>query len=200
MAFDNSRSGYDLAKQLLLEALDAYAFEGLDISGEATGHLWLPFFLQLAADPDLAPHNVDLFLLNPRWVKWFKKCLAEDHKCDEKDAFYIAERTRILRPGVTWTPPECLALRFYTSRPVPIAGLPLSRMSLASPAVWFSPNSPLLTTWRRSRLKNWPPISTTSAAITSPNRLRTLASCNRRLPKASLWMTPWHSPSIASWN
>ena len=114
VSFNNSRSGYDLAKQLLLEALDAYAFDGLDISGEATGYLWLPFFLQLAADPDLAPRNLDLFLLNPRWVKWFKKCFAEDHKCDEKDAFYIAERTRTLRPDTTWAPPECLALRFYT--------------------------------------------------------------------------------------
>lgn len=114
VSFDNSSSGYDLAKQLLLEALDSYAFDGLDISGEATGHLWLPFFLQLAADPDLAPRNLDLFLLNPRWVKWFKKCFAEDHKCDEKDAFYIAERTRTLRPDTAWSPPKCLALRFYT--------------------------------------------------------------------------------------
>jgi hypothetical protein len=114
VSFNNSCSGYDLAKQLLLEALDAYAFDGLDISGEATGYLWLPFFLQLAADPDLAPRHLDLFLLNPRWVKWFKKCFAEDHKCDEKDAFYIAERTRTLQPGVAWTPPASLALRFYT--------------------------------------------------------------------------------------
>ena len=114
IAFANSSSGYDSAKQLLLEALDAYAFDGLDVSGEATGHLWLPFFLQLAADPDLAPRNLDLFLLNPRWVKWFKKCFAEDHKSDAKDAFYIAERTRTSRPESPWTPPECLALRFYT--------------------------------------------------------------------------------------
>jgi transposase len=114
VSFDNSSSGYDLAKQCLLEALDSYAFDGLDISGEATGHLWLPFFLQLAADPDLAPRNLDLFLLNPRWVKWFKKCFAEDHKCDAQDAFYIAERTRTRRPDIPWSPPDTLALRFYT--------------------------------------------------------------------------------------
>ena len=45
--------GYSLAKQLLLDALDTYSFDGVDVSGEATGYLWLPFFLQLAADPDL---------------------------------------------------------------------------------------------------------------------------------------------------
>jgi hypothetical protein len=114
VSFANSCSGYSLAKQLLLDALDTYSFDGIDLSGEATGYFWLPFFLQLSADPDLAPHDLNLFLLNPRWVKWFKKCFAEDHKCDEKDPFYIAERTRTRRPSVAWSPPDCLPLRFYT--------------------------------------------------------------------------------------
>ena len=114
VSFTNSCSGYSLAKQLLLDALDCYSFDGIDVSGEATSYYWLPFFLQLAADPDLAPHDLNLFLLNPRWVKWFKKCFAQDHKCDEKDPFYIAERTRTRRPDVTWSPPDSLPLRFYT--------------------------------------------------------------------------------------
>jgi hypothetical protein len=114
ISFANSTTGYSSAKRLLLEALDTYDFDGVDVSGEATGYLWLPFFLQLSADPDLASRDLDLFLLNPRWVKWFKKCFAEDHKCDEKDPFYIAERTRTHRPDVTWSPPDCLSLRFYT--------------------------------------------------------------------------------------
>ena len=114
-AFDNSRSGYSLAKQLLLDALESYEFYGLDVSGEATGFLWLPFFLQLAADPELQAHDLDLFLLNPRWVHWFKKCFSQDNKCDEKDPFYIAERTRTRRPESTWSPQlATLPLRFYT--------------------------------------------------------------------------------------
>jgi hypothetical protein len=114
-AFDNSCSGYSLAKQLLLDALESHEFDGLDVSGEATGFLWLPFFLQLAADPELQAHDLDLFLLNPRWVKWFKKSFAQDNKCDEKDPFYIAERTRSRRPQSTWSPQlETLPLRFYT--------------------------------------------------------------------------------------
>ena len=64
-AFANALPGYTSAKQLLLNALDTYAFDGVDLSGEATGYYWLPFFLQLAADPDLAPHNLNLFLLTP---------------------------------------------------------------------------------------------------------------------------------------
>jgi hypothetical protein len=114
-AFANSCSGYSLAKQLLLDALDSYQFDGIDVSGEATGYYWLPFFLQLAADPDLEPHNLNLFLLNPRWVHWFKKCFAQDDKCDEKDPYYIAERTRTRRPAVAWSPAlDTLPLRFYT--------------------------------------------------------------------------------------
>ena len=114
-AFGNSPGGYSLAKQLLLDALDSYQFEGIDVSGEATGYYWLPFFLQLAADPDLAPYDLNLFLLNPRWVAWFKKCFAQDDKTDEKDPFYIAERTRTHRPRVAWSPPlDMLPLRLYT--------------------------------------------------------------------------------------
>jgi hypothetical protein len=114
-AFANSCSGYSLAKQLLLDALNSYQFDGLDVSGEATGYYWLPFFLQLAADPDLAPHDLNLFLLNPRWVRWFKKCFAQDDKCDQKDPYYIAERTRTHRPRVAWSPTlDTLPLRFYT--------------------------------------------------------------------------------------
>jgi hypothetical protein len=114
-AFGNSCSGYSLAKQLLLDALDSYQFDGLDVSGEATGYYWLPFFLQLAADPELEPHDLNLFLLNPRWVHWYKKCFAQDDKSDQKDPFYIADRTRTHRPGVVWSPQmDTLPLRFYT--------------------------------------------------------------------------------------
>jgi hypothetical protein len=114
-AFGNSPSGYSLAKHLLRDAMDSYQFEGIDVSGEATGYYWLPFFLQLAADPDLEPYNLKLFLLNPRWVSWFKKCFAQDDKTDQKDAYYIAERTRTHPPRVAWSPQmDILPLRFYT--------------------------------------------------------------------------------------
>jgi len=114
-AFGNSCSGYSLAKQLLLDALDSYEFDGVDVSGEATGYFWLPFFLQLAADPELEPHDLNLFLLNPRWVHWYKKCFAQDDKSDQKDPYYIADRTRTHRPDIVWSPQmDTLPLRFYT--------------------------------------------------------------------------------------
>jgi transposase len=114
-SFANSLPGYSMAKTLLVDAMQTHNFDGLDVSGEATGFLWLPFFMQLATDPDLQDHDLNLFLLNPRWVKWFKKCFAQDDKTDQKDPFYIADRTRTRRPPVTWSPQmDTLPLRFYT--------------------------------------------------------------------------------------
>lgn len=114
IAFANSMSGYARAKQLLLDALETYSFDGIDLSGEATGYYWLPYFLQLAADPDLAPHNLRLFVLNPRWVKWFKHCFPDDDKCDQTDPFYVADRTRTRHPDTAWLPSDYLPLRLYT--------------------------------------------------------------------------------------
>ena len=114
LSFRNSRTGFEQLKSVLLEIRAAYAFDGIDISGEATGYYWLPLFLQLADDPDLAEAALDLFLLNPRWLKWFKKSFSPDDKTDRKDPFYIAERTRTRRPPFSWQPQETLSLRFYT--------------------------------------------------------------------------------------
>jgi len=112
--FANSWPGYEQTRDFLRELLARHQFDGLDISGEATGYYWLPFFQQLAADPALAAYDPTLFLLNPRWVKWFKKCFAQDDKSDPKDAFYIAERTRTRRPDHPWQAPDTLPVRFYT--------------------------------------------------------------------------------------
>jgi transposase len=69
----------------------------------------------MANDPDLSIYDLKLFLLNPRWVKWFKKCFGRDDKTDARDAYYIAERTRTHRPPVAWEPVMgTLPLRFYT--------------------------------------------------------------------------------------
>ncbi len=57
-AVDNSLPGYSRAKRLLLDALASSPCDGVDVSGEATG-------LLLAADPDLAAHDLNLFLRMP---------------------------------------------------------------------------------------------------------------------------------------
>lgn len=114
-AFANSQLGFQQAKQILLDTLRSYAFDGLDISGEATSYYWFPFFWQMAHDTQLCGCDLSLFLLNPRQVHWFKKSLPPDDKADSTDPFYIAERTRTRRPKAAWDPQDdWLPLRFYT--------------------------------------------------------------------------------------
>jgi transposase len=113
--FANSLSGFQDLKQTVLEILDTHTDAGVDIAGEATGMYWLPFFLELARDPELAAHDVQLFLLNPRSVKLYKQSIAHTDKTDANDAFYIADRVRVRPPRVPWDiAPRYLALRCYT--------------------------------------------------------------------------------------
>lgn len=63
---------------------------------------WLPFFLELAADPQLHAYDAALFVLNPRRVKWYKQSLPHTDKTDRNDAFVIADRVRVHRPEHAW--------------------------------------------------------------------------------------------------
>ena len=78
-ALANSHLGYQKARQMLLDTLHGYAFDGLDVSGEATSFYWLPFFWHVANDAELASRDLSLFMLNPRQVHWFKKSLPPEH-------------------------------------------------------------------------------------------------------------------------
>lgn len=100
--FDNSQPGFEAFKRLLLETLSRAACSAVDLAGEATGMYWLPFFLELATDPDLRTYDAALFVLNPRWVKWYKQCLPQTDKTDRHDAYLIADRTRVHRPDTPW--------------------------------------------------------------------------------------------------
>jgi len=114
-SFSNTVSGYSKARRFLLEAIQEHSYEGIDISGEATNYYWFPFFRMLAQDHELTDEILDIYLLNPRWVKWFKKSLPQDNKTDADDPYYIAERTRQKHPSYTWElQEEWMVLRFYT--------------------------------------------------------------------------------------
>jgi hypothetical protein len=114
-SFANSQLGFQQAKAWVLEHLQRQGYSGVDLTGEATGNYWLPFFLRAAEDPDWAAYDLRLYLLNPVYVHWYKRSLSPDDKADHTDPYYIADRTRTRPPAVAWQPAwDWLALRFFT--------------------------------------------------------------------------------------
>jgi len=113
--FPNSLEGYQAIKKSVMDILEGEAFRGVDIGGESTGYYWLPFFLQLQQDAELAAYYPKSYLLNARQVYWFKKGYAEDDKTDAKDSFYVTEKLRTQRNKHPWQPDlDWLRLRFYS--------------------------------------------------------------------------------------
>jgi hypothetical protein len=90
-------------------------FEELDLAAEATSYYWLPVFQRFDQEADLAPFPTQLYLLNARWVHWYKRSLSPDHKDDLTDPEYIADRLRTRRPTHTWHyDPKWFPLRLLT--------------------------------------------------------------------------------------
>lgn len=111
----NNLPGYARLRDLVLAWGAAGEFTGVDLGGEATGPYWMPLFWQAQQDPTWAAHDLQLYLLNPRQVHWFRKSYAAAEKTDRQDAYYIAERLRTQRQKQPWGwTPEALRLRFYT--------------------------------------------------------------------------------------
>lgn len=114
-SFNNSPEGIEQAKQLLIRIMEKHDFSGVDIAAEATSFYWLPLFIQLQQDTELAHYAPRLTLLNAAWVKWYKKGFPPDHKSDQVDPFYIADRLRTMVNHTWWYyDAHWLNLRFYT--------------------------------------------------------------------------------------
>lgn len=114
-AFANNLDGYQEAKTFLLKVLQEQEIHALDIAGEATSYYWLPMYIQFYQDPDFAKYDFNLYLLNARWVHWFKKSQSPHHKTDEIDPGDIAAYIRFNPPATTWKyDSHWLPLQFYT--------------------------------------------------------------------------------------
>lgn len=114
-AFANSLPGYERVKQLLLQTLSTQHLSGVDLAVEATSYYWLPFYIQLSQDAELAAYQPRQALLNAGWVKWYKKSFPPNHKSDQSDPYYIGERLRTLPDPIWWQyDPHWLKLRLLT--------------------------------------------------------------------------------------
>ncbi len=88
--FTNNWSGFQELKRETLAYLSALDDPRLTLTGESTGILWWHVFYHIATDPDFAPYDPALALLNPLHVKHFRKAQPEDHKTDADDPRLIA--------------------------------------------------------------------------------------------------------------
>jgi hypothetical protein len=84
-AYTNNWTGFQALKQDLLIYLSHLDQARLTVTGESTGILWWHAFYHIATDPDFAPYEPALALLNPLHVKHFRKALPEDQKTDTDD-------------------------------------------------------------------------------------------------------------------
>jgi transposase len=84
-AYSNNWPGFQALKAEVLASLAHQASPGLTVAGESTGLLWWHLYYQIAHDPDFAPYEPQLVLLNPAHVKHFRQALPERDKTDRHD-------------------------------------------------------------------------------------------------------------------
>lgn len=89
-AFTNNWAGFQELKRQTLAYLRTLDNPTLTIAGESTGIFWWHVFYHIATDPDFAPYDPLLALLNPLHVKHFRQAQPEDHKTDADDPRLIA--------------------------------------------------------------------------------------------------------------
>jgi transposase len=88
-AYSNNLPGFLDLKRDVLGHLSALDEAHLTATGESTALCWWHAFYQIATDPDFAPFDPALALLNPLHVKNFRRALPQEDKVDPKDARLI---------------------------------------------------------------------------------------------------------------
>ena len=114
-AYDNNWPGFLELKQDLLAYLTSLDAPRLTAAGESSALYWWHTFYHIATDPDFAPFQPHLALLNPKHVKHFREALPEEEKCDAKDPQLIGRYYRTIGVKHFYTfDPRYLPLRQLT--------------------------------------------------------------------------------------
>jgi len=95
-AYDNNMPGFQQLKQDLLPHLSDLDEVRLTAAGESTALFWWHAFYQIYTDPDLALYTPALALLNPLYVKNFRRAQPEEDKIDPKDARLVGTYYRTM--------------------------------------------------------------------------------------------------------
>jgi transposase len=95
-AYTNNWPGFRGLKKDVVAHLSGLDQARLTAAGESTAVFWWHAFYQIASDPDFAPFEPALALLNPLHVKHFRKALPEEDKIDPKDGRLIGTYYRTM--------------------------------------------------------------------------------------------------------
>ena len=95
-SYVNNLPGFQELKKDVLAYLSTLDQVHLTVAGESTALFWWHVFYQIATDPDFAPLDPALALLNPCHVRNFRRALPEEEKIDPKDARLIATYYRTM--------------------------------------------------------------------------------------------------------
>ncbi|MEW6215668.1 MAG: IS110 family transposase [Nitrospirota bacterium] len=97
LPFDNNLPGAQSILSSILSLAKTHSFDSISIGLEATSvynsHLVNFFFFS----QDLSPFNPQIYVINPKLIKGFKKSYPDLPKTDDIDAFVITDRLRFGR-------------------------------------------------------------------------------------------------------
>ena len=94
---DNNRPGTDEFVKRVAKSVSDGSFDSIHVAAEATGWYWFHFFVTLSQDAFLNQWQVNLYPVNPRLTKNFKKTYVDMDHTDTTDAFVVADRLRMGR-------------------------------------------------------------------------------------------------------
>jgi len=96
-SYPNTLPGTKSLESYIVSLMNSHSFDRLKIGTESTGFYDEPLVHYLASSSHLSTYGHEVFRLNARLVKAFKKAYSDRDKKDPDDAFVIADRLRFGR-------------------------------------------------------------------------------------------------------